>query len=392
MVGNRKLEEEQLPYDTEPALDAGIDLVAVFAAVLTEWKAGLAAFVVVAACGLAYVHSLKPQYVATATFLPSEGHTEAANLASILNATGPGSLYVGLMHSRSVQDDVINHAHLLQLFGTQSYEIARAVLGGKSSFAQGGDSIITIAVRDENAQNAAGIANAYLIGLQDLSDKMAQAQASQSRRFFDRQLQEQRDQLTQAEQELLRLQERTGQVAPESQAATSISNIANLRSQIQGLQVQLAVLRQSEAEGNPDVERLRLQIAQLQGQERVQEASKAATPIGAAVAAADIPTLNLQIGHAQEVVAARRAAVNSMGAQFGSARMDSQLSHPVFQVIDRAIAPELRSWPPRNQYDAAALGFALIMALVAVLGVLVARRILRNPEHRASLHRLRRAF
>ncbi len=392
MVGNRKLEEEQLPYDTEPALDAGIDLVAVFAAVLTEWKAGLAAFVVVAACGLAYVHSLKPQYVATATFLPSEGHTEAANLASILNATGPGSLYVGLMHSRSVQDDVINHAHLLQLFGTQSYEIARAVLGGKSSFAQGGDSIITIAVRDENAQNAAGIANAYLIGLQDLSDKMAQAQASQSRRFFDRQLQEQRDQLAQAEQELLRLQERTGQVAPESQAATSISNIANLRSQIQGLQVQLAVLRQSEAEGNPDVERLRLQIAQLQGQERVQEASKAATPIGAAVAAADIPTLNLQIGHAQEVVAARRAAVNSMGAQFGSARMDSQLSHPVFQVIDRAIAPELRSWPPRNQYDAAALGFALIMALAAVLGVLVARRILRNPEHRASLHRLRRAF
>ena len=392
VIRSSKHERERLPYDTEPLTEEGIDLVAVVAAILGEWKVALVTFILVALAGLVYVHSLKPQYIATATFLPSEGHTETASIASILSASGPGNLYLGLMRSRSVQDDVIDKTHLLERYGTKSYEIGRAILNGKSGFIQGGDGIVTIIVRDENAQQAATLANAYLEGLQDLSDKMAQAQATQSRRFLERQLQGQRDQLTQAEQTLVQLQERTGQVAPESQASTSIGVIAGLRSQIQELQVQLAVLRQSEADGNPDVERVRSQIAQLQAQERTQETSNATTPIGAAIAAKDIPTLNLEISHAQEVVTARRAAVEAASAQFGSSRMDAQLSHPAFEVIDRALAPEFKAWPPQQQYIAAALGFAAIMALIAVLVVLVARRVLRNPEHRASLHRLRRAF
>ena len=131
MVFKSKRETERLPYDTEPMSDEGIDLVNVFAAILAEWKVALITFAVVAIAGLLYVRSLKPQYVASATFLPSEGHTEAANLASIFNASGPGSLYLGLMRSRSVQDDVLERAHLLQLWNTRSYELGRMILGGQ---------------------------------------------------------------------------------------------------------------------------------------------------------------------------------------------------------------------------------------------------------------------
>ena len=383
---------EQLPYDTEPMTDGGIDLVAVVAAIVAEWKVALISFAIFAAAGLLYVRTLKPAYVASATFLPSQGHVEAANIASILNASGPGGLYVGLMRSRSVQDDVVDRVHLLQRYGITSRELGRAILGGKSFFSEGGDGIITITIRDEDAQAAATIANAYLVGLQDLSDKMAQAQSNQSRGFLERQLDAQRAQLNEAEQNLLNLQERTGQVAPEAQASTAIGNIAGFRSQITGLQVQLAVLRQSEAEGNPDVQRLESQIAKLQDEERRQEAGNAATPIGAAIAAKNIPTLNLEISHAQEIVATRRAAVTAMATQVGSARVDPNFSHPVFQVIDSAIAPETKAWPPAEQYRQAALGFAFVMSLVVVLLVLVAKRILRNPEHRAALGRVRQAF
>ena len=392
MFKESKLERERLPYDTEPLRDDGIDLVALVAALLTEWKVGLVTFLVVAAAGLAYVHTLKPKYVATATFLPYQGHVEAANIASILNASGPGNLYVGLMRSRSVADDVVAQTHLLQRYNVGSHEIGRAILSTKSTFVEGPDGIITIAIRDEDSQSAADIANAYLIGLQDLSDKMAQAESKQSRRYLDRQLEQQRADLNEAEQNLLQLQERTGQVAPEAQAANSIGNIAGLRGQITGLQVQLAVARQSEAEGNPDVVRLRSQLGQLEAEERKQEEGRASTPIGAAVSAANIPALNLEISHAQEIVTTRRAAVTAMAAQAGSSHVDPSFSHPVFQVIDRAIAPEFKSWPPPMQYEAAAVVFGLVMALAAVLITLVGKRILANPEHRASLHRLRRSF
>lgn len=392
MLGGRKVATERLAYDTEPMTDEGIDLVAVIAAILTQWKIGLITFVLVAAAGLAYVRTLKPQFVATASFLPSQGHVEAANIASILNASGPGNLYLGLMRSRSVEDDVVERVHLRERYHVDSYEVGRNILASKSSFLDGPDGIITITIRDENAQAAADMANAYLVGLQDMSDKMAQAESKQSRRYLDRQLDQSRGELGEAEQNLLRLQEKTGQVAPESQAAQSIGIIAGLRSQLDGLQVQLAVQRQSEADGNPDIERLKLQIGQLQAQERRQEAGTAATPVGAAISAVDIPILNLQISHAQEIVTARRAAVTAMAAQAGSSHIDPSFSHPVFQIIDRAIPPESKAWPPPQQYQAAALGFAFVLALVAVLIALVLKRVWANPEHRANFRRLRHSF
>ena len=106
----------------------------------------------------------------------------------------------------------------------------------------------------------------------------------------------------------------------------------------------------------------------------------------------DIPTLNLEISHAQEIVSTRRAAVTAMASQAGSSHIDPSFSHPVFQVIDRAIPPEFKAWPPPQQYQAAALGFAFVLSLMAVLIALVLKRVLANPAHRANFRRLRRSF
>lgn len=384
---------EQLPYDTEPVPEEGIDLVAMLAALVAEWRLWLITFVVVAVASLAYVYSLKPQYVATATFLPSSpGRTETDALASLFSARAPGNLYIGLLGSRSVQDDTIDRAHLLDLFGTHSYEQARAILAGKSSFSEGADSIITIAVRDSNAQNAANIANSYLQGLQDLSDKMAQAQATQTRRFYDQQLEEQRAQLNQAEDAYARLQERTGEVAPGAQASIGISNIAGLRSEINNLQVQLAALRQSETEQNPEVQRVKSQIAQLEAEERAQEAGGGATPTGAPPPAAKIPAVTVELNRAERDVASHSALVNSLNNQFENARLDEVFSHPAFQVIDKAFAPEKKAWPPRRNYVAAGVVFAAILALFVVVARLIGRRVMMNPTHRAAIDRLRQAF
>lgn len=391
-MNNSDLITERLPYDTEAVAEEGVDLVAVVAGFVAEWRVGLIIFAVIAAVSLAYVFHLRPEYVATATFLPSQGHTQADTLSSIFSPRGPGNLYIGLLSSRSVEDDIIDHENLMSLFGTNSHETARAILAGKSSFSEGGDSIITIAVRDKSAQNAAMIANAYLRGLQDLNDKMAQAQAVQTRRFFNQQLEQERTELNQAEDAYARLQERTGEVAPGTQASIGIGNIAGIRSQIDGLQVQLASLLQSETDQNPEVQRLRSQIAQLREQERIQEGGGATTPVGAAPAAAKIPAVTVELNRAQRTVAERTALVNSLTNQFENARLDEDFSHPAFQVIDLAFAPETRAWPPRKNYVVAALGFAAIMAIFGIVVKLIWMRIMRNPAHRANIHRLRRAF
>ncbi len=392
MIRTSKAATDRLPYDTEPMAEEGIDLVAVVVAVLAEWKIALITFVVAAAVGLAYVNALKPQYVASATFLPSQGRTEISSVSDIFNSTGPGTLYLGLMRSRSVLDDVIVHAHLMQAFGTGDWEFARFLLSVKSSFSQAPDGIITVTVRDENAQQAATIANAYLTALQDLSDNMAQAQARQAQRYLDAQLQTARERLATAEQALIALKERTGQVAPASQLTQSIGNIAGYRGQIAQLRVQLQTLRESEAEDNPDIQRVKAQIAGLEREEAVQEVGQGPTPVGASISASRLPYLERELSKAQDDVTAQQAAVNGLTAQYGSARSESNLTHPAFQVIDTALPPEFRAWPPHDAYVTAAVGFAAVAALVIVLLVLIGKRIWKNPQHRASLGRLRRAL
>lgn len=389
---NEQVPAEHLPYDTEPVPEDGVDLVAVIAALLREWPIALVVFAVVSAVGAAYVHSLKAAYVATATFLPSQGQSQTQALSSLFSPRGPGNLYIGLLGSRSVQDNIIQSNHLLQLFGTNSMEAARGVLASKSSFVEGGDSIITISVRDTNSANAAMLANAYLQGLQDLSDKMAQSQAAQTRSFFDRQLEQQRASLDESEEAYARLQERTGQVASGVQAAEGIGNIAGIRSQVDSLNVQLASLRQSETDENPEVQRIHSQIGQLQAQERALEQGSSLAATGTSTPANRIPAVTLQLNRAQRKIADQTALVNSLNSQFQGSRIGEDLSHAAIQIIDRAYPPEHRAWPPRGNYYIGSLGVGIFAALFAVVLKLLGQRILANPKHQASLGRLRRAF
>ncbi len=372
--------------------EQGVDLVAVVVALLSEWKLALITFVIVTSLGLYYVSTLKPEYVAQATFLPKGGNTEAASLASIFQASGPGNLYLGLLRSRSVQDNVIKRADLLKYYQLSSWQMGRQVLGSRTTMAQGPDGIISLTVRDASADKSAQIANAYLEGLQDLSDKMAQSQSATTRKFFNRQLEEEQKALDEAEDQFAEHQIRTGQVAPETQAAVGIGNIAGLQGQITGVEIQLSTLLQSESETNPDVQRLRAQLAALQEQKHKQEVGQGFSGVGAPISAAKIPTANLDTQRAQREVQGHAARVAALNGQFGAARLDAEFSHAAFEVIDSAIAPEFRAWPPREPYEYAAMGFGLVLACVAVVLKLIARRILGTPDYRVMFRRLRGAF
>jgi tyrosine-protein kinase Etk/Wzc len=391
MVNEPDVLEQLNPTDPDTG-ERGVDLVAVGVALISQWKLALITFILVTAAGLIYVHTLKPQYVAAATFLPKGGNTETASLTSIFQASGPGNLYIGLLRSRSVLDDVIQRADLMKYFNTSSPELARIILNSKTGMFQGGDGIIVLTVRDENAQKAASIANAFLDGLQDLSDKMAQSQFKKTQKFFDRQLVEEQDALDRAEDEFASHQIKTGEVAPDTQAAVGISNIAGLQSQIVGLQVQLSTLLQSESENNPDVVRLRGQIGALEAQKRKQQVGASSEGVGAPISAAKIPTAALDLQRANRQVQGHAARVASLNSQYGAARLDAEFSHAAFEVIDPAIAPEFRAWPPREPYEYACISGGVFAAFVVVVLKLIGMRIYRTPEYREMFRRLRGAF
>lgn len=383
--------ERPITQDDASDPDRGIDLLAIMAAFVSEWLLGLITFAIVAAACLLYVFSLKPEYIATASILPQESHAEVGTIASLFGGGGSGGLYMGLLHSRSVQDATVDQAHLMDLFHTKSREMARGILGYKSSFFQGGDGIMYISVRDENAANAAMMANAYLYGLEHLNQEMALQQNREVRDVFQKQLEDEETALGQAQQEFLHSQRQTGFIDPGTQTQITLNNIAGLRSQITGLQVQLGTLLQSESEQNPDVLRLKTQIAQLRAQEGALVNGPSA-PLGAAQPTSRIPETSVEYGKAQGAVAFHSEVVKGLANQYEQARLNGSTARPTFQVIDRAIPPETQAWPPRKPYIYFSLGFAAFAGALVVLFKLLFLRIYNHPEHRQSLYQLGRAF
>ena len=382
--------EHFLPPSDAPAPEQGIDLLAVAVALLSEWRLATITFFIVAAACTAYIYSLKPQFVAHATFLPQEGRSESTNLSSIFSNHGPGTLYIGLLQSQTVQNGVINNENLLSLFQTASMEAARDKLAGISSFSEGGDGIVTIAIKFADSQDAARIANAYLVALQNVNRDMSKQQSDQTVAFFKDQLGQEQKELTDAETVLASTQRQTG-VIDASQTGATLSAIQSTRDQITALESQRAVLLLSETEQNPQVQRLSQNIAVLRGKELQLEGS-GNSPLGAATPAGQVPQANLEILRAQRTVKYHEVLVNSLANQFETARLNQEERRSAFQTVDSAVAPERKAWPPRKPFFLISLVFSALMGVIAVTFKLMTGRLLRDPEHREQLRQLRRAF
>jgi len=381
-----------LPTAGQPVPDQGIDLLAVVAAFVVEWRLILITWFVVTLVATMITYSLKSLYVAKAVILPQSSRNDSDSLAAVFSPRSPGGVFVGLLKSDTVANDVVDRAGLLAVYKTTSHEAARGRLGGQTTITAGLDSLLSISVRDADAKRAATIANAYLDALEDLNLSMAHSQGQIVEDFFSQQLEQEREALSKAEVQLEQTEKQTGLVLPEVQTQIGLTTIQGLRSQITTLEVQLASLRQSETDENPQVQRLRSQIGQLQAQENSLEAGTHSAPMGAAPPADQLPTNNIDIARAQRDVRFHDQLVGSLASQFEAARLNQDLARPAFQVIDHALVPEGRAWPPRRLFLMAGIVFGLFCGLFAVIAKLTLRRLLSDPANAPSFQAMRQAF
>ena len=370
--------------------ERGIDLLAIFVSIVSEWRLIAASALVFFVVCCAIIFTLKPQFVATAKILPT-GRKDNDAFASIFSTRGSGALYVGLLESRSVMDDVLDRTGLMQIEHARDRSAARSILTGKTTITEGTDSLISIEVKDVDAKRSAQIANAYLGSLHSLNERLRVSESAETRQYFQGELQEERGQLNNAETALTHTQKETGLVDPAAQTQLGLSAIQAVRNQITALQVQLAGLQQRETEQAPDVQALDSQIRRLQAQEHEME-STATVPAGAAPAAGRMPGNNLDILRAQRDVREHELVVQSLSNQYEAARLSEATGRSDFQVVDYAAVPERKAWPPRRPLVMLAFVFAWIVGLGAAVVKLMYRRTTNDPESQENLARLRAVF
>ncbi len=367
-----------------------INLLDLLVRFLAKWRTLLVSFAISMLIGVAAVYRIKPLFEANVSILPSQSTQESNSLSAIFSGHRSGDTYVGLLRSRAVLDNVIRRLDLKKVYRTESQDVARGTLASSTKIFVGADSILFVIVRDPSSTMAMRIADTYLDALEDQQDAMASSQSGLRRRFYTKQLQQEKDALTAAEEDLRKTQETLGIVQVQQQTSIGISAIADIRAQITNSQVRLSSLLLSETDQNPEVRALRSEIAQLQAQEHRLEAGESGQAPGAAMPALRMPKANLEYVRKEREVEYHNTLFKSLAHELETARLGEAEGNRSFQIVDRAVEPEFRAWPPRQMLLLLTLAASVFVGLVAVALHMLMERILRDPENQTQLSALRK--
>jgi uncharacterized protein involved in exopolysaccharide biosynthesis len=350
--------------------------------------------------------SLAPNsYTAQAVILPPQqqqsslavlasgalGNLAGTGMASQLGLKNPADLYIGILKSQTISDEIITRFHLQDLYRLKLLSDTRSALARHTSFTSGKESLITISVEDHDPKRAAAMANAFVDELYKENSQLAVTDASQRRLFFEQQLRKEKDALSGAEVALKDTQQATGLVVPTGQADALIRSAAQLRAEIAGRQVALQAASSYETDQNSQIQLLRREISAMQGQLAGIEANGAKGG-RLDVSAGSLPAASLAYQRKFREVKYHETLYEVLARQYEAAVIDEAKQAPVIQVVDRAKTPDKKSGPPRTLISLAGglIGFVLSVAYAFVahsLAVLGA-----DPEHMNSVADFRAAM
>ena len=299
------------------------------------------------------------------------GSSTAIGLSSLSLLSGfglrnPSDLYIGILDSRTIADALIDRFHLKQAYGDKGFYWARKHLARNTTIKAGKDTLIHIKVEDKDPERSARLANAYVEELALQNSTVAFTEASQRREFFEGQLVKEKEALADAEVALKNTEQSTGLVVPSGQAEALIRSASQLHAEILSRQAQLEGLKTYVTETNPrfqtvqrELGALQAELAKLQQGEHVTGTPE--VPVG------NLPQAGLEYIRKYRDVKYHETLFEALAKQYEAAKLDEAKAGAPVQIIDKAVTPERKSWPPRTLIILATTLFAVLICCFSIL-------------------------
>lgn len=348
------------------------------------------------------------RYTATISILPPrQNNSVGAALMSQLGSLGaltslaggssmglknPNDLQVALLKSQTVEDAMVDRFHLMDLYHVKLKSMARKKLEDVVDIDDGAkDGLIRLSVTDASAKRSSEMANGYVDEFKRFSATLAVTEASQRRLFFENQMVQAKDNLTQAEEELKKTEQKTGVLQLDAQARSAIAFAADLRAQIAAKQVEISAMRAYATGDNPQLQIAEQQLAGLQAQE-AKLASGGSNPANAFLSKGSLQESSLEYIQKLRNVRYQETIFDLLAQQYEIAKVDEAREGATIQIVDPATVPDHRSSPHRTLIVIGFLIFGLIISFIWALTGETLERISKNPEEKSRLEALRRAL
>jgi capsule polysaccharide export protein KpsE/RkpR len=299
------------------------------------------------------------------------------DLGEMLGTKNNGALYVALLKSRTVQENLVGRFGLMKVYGINSLAGARKKLEKRSEITEDRKSfVITITVADHDRVRARDLAQGYVEELNKLLAHVTTSSAGQQRLFLEQRLTQVKKDLEVAEANFSQYASKNATLDLPEQTRAMVESGAILEAQVIAAQSELEGLQQVYTGNNVRVRTAQARVSELQRklQQMGGSADGASQPAGANdqqlyPAIRQLPLLGVQWADLYREVKIEETVFQLLTTQYELARMEEARETPVLNVVDPANVPETKSFPPRLVLIVAFTFFCLAVSAVWILAV-----------------------
>src|ERR1700730_320882 len=185
----------------------------------------------------------------------------------LLGMKSSGALFVGILHSRTVEDRLIERFDLKKVYSTRLDLSARQKRAETPSISEDRKSgILPITVTDDDPTRAAAIARAYVEELDRLVAQVSTSSARREREFLEERLKAVQLDLEAAEKEFSQFASKNSAIDIKEQGRAMVGAAAALEGQLIAAKSELEGLKQIYSDNNVRVRATQARIAELQNQ------------------------------------------------------------------------------------------------------------------------------
>jgi uncharacterized protein involved in exopolysaccharide biosynthesis len=273
-----------------------------------------------------------------------------------LGLKSSGALFVGVLQSRTVRDDVVNQFELRKVYGDRRWEDARSDLASNTEISEDRKSgIITVRVADRNAQRAAAMTQEYVEELNRVVAQLNTTSAHRERVFLEERLAQVKQDLESAEKDFSEFASKNTALNIPEQGKAMIEAAGALQGQLIAAQTELEGLKQIYTDNNvrvrtlqARVDELRSQLQKLGGKPGVELPSNSGDGQTVYPSIRELPLLGVGYADLYRRTKVEETIFESLTEEYELAKVEEAKETPSVKVLDPPDVPEKKSFPPRR--------------------------------------------
>jgi len=338
--------------------------------------------------------AIPPKYESATRLMPPESNSEGFSmLAALANKGGDsslgeiagdvmgvknsGALFVGILHSRTVEDALIQRFDLRKLYGSRTWDDARKELESRTVIWEDRKSgIIETRVRDRSRQRAQALTRAYVEELDRAVNKLSTSAARREREFLEARLAGVKHDLDQASQDFSQFASQNTAIDIPAQGKAMVEAAAVLQGQLMAAEAEQQGLKQIYTSNNVRVRSLEGRIAELRhqldllGMAGTGQDSQSASDSEASLypSIRKIPILGVTYFDLFRRAKIQEALYEALTKRYEMAKVQEAKEIPTVRVLDPADLPEKKVSPQRILIISLGLIFSLAVGCAWVVG------------------------